>query len=133
MVNQNAIEMATRKVMNGEVELVAKAIYDVAVDGGAAATYELKTKIPKNSIVLKVMSDEKTALAGGTNITFYAGSTALTGAIALSAFTGVDNHALAGSAAGIKVSADSELKVVTTGTHSTGKIEIFVHYVKCKL
>ena len=128
MIEQYAIDIATRKVLGGLVDFFARAIYDVAVDGGAAATYSLSSKVPKNCIITEVLTTEKTALAGGTNISFFAGDTDLTGTIALSGFTGVDIHALAGSVDGIVISADSEMKVVTTGTHTTGKIEIYYRY-----
>ena len=130
MIEQLSVDKATRKVEGGLVDMFARAIYDVAVDGGAAATYSLSSKVPKNCIITEVLTTEKTALAGGTNISFFAGDTDLTGTISLASFTGVDIHALAGSVDGIEISADSEMKVVTTGTHSAGKIEIYYKYRK---
>ena len=126
MVN---IRKAANKVARGEVVFTAKSVYDVDVDGGAAGTYALKFRLPKNAIITEIMTDELTALAGGTNVTFKAGDTALTAAIATASFTGINKHALLSSVDGIKLSEACEMKITTTGTYTAGKVRIFYKYV----
>ena len=85
---QHALESAARKVLNGGTLRVAYAQYDVVADGGAAATYPLGPVIPDNAVVTSLKTNELTALAGGTNITFKAGALALTAAIVLASLLG---------------------------------------------
>lgn len=93
----------------------------------AAATYTSDTTIPAGALVTSLKTVEGTALAGGTNATFRVGSQALTAAIALASFTGVDTHDLTDTD-GLVVSADGALNIVTTGTHTDGDIDVYVEY-----
>lgn len=92
-----------------------------------AATYASTALLPAGAIVKSITTVEGTALAGGTNVTFKAGSQALTAAIATASFTGVDTHALTDTD-GLAVTADSFLSITTTGTYSAGDIEVYVEY-----
>jgi len=91
-----------------------------------AATYASDAILPKGAIVTALRAVEGTVLASGTNITFKAGSKALTAAISLSAFTGVDLHAIT-NADGLAVTADGALSITSVGTH-TGDIDVYVEY-----
>jgi hypothetical protein len=102
---------------------VAKANF-VPTDAG---TYVSTTLIPAGAILKSVTSVENTALAGGTNATFKVGSQSITAAIALSAFTGIDAHALT-NAAGLAATASGALSITTTGTFSAGDIDVYVEY-----
>ena len=128
MLPEKQIMAACKQVIYGGVKKVVRAEYDFSVHGGAASTISLGLTIPANSIVTKVLTDERTAMAGGTSAQFKAASTALTAAIALNAFTGVDNHALNGSVDGIKLAAKSEIKITLVGTFTAGHIDIFIEY-----
>lgn len=92
-----------------------------------AATYTSTATLPSGAIVKAITTVEGVALAGGTNITFRVGTQALTAAIALASFTGVDTHALTDTD-GLAVTADGFLNIVTTGTHSAGDIDTYVEY-----
>ena len=93
----------------------------------AAATYTSGVIVPKGAILKSVTSVEGTALAGGTNTTFSIGAQDITAAIALSAFTGVDTHALTDTD-GLAVTASGDFSITTTGTHSAGDIDVYVEY-----
>ena len=92
-----------------------------------AATYTSTASLPKGAIVKSITTVEGTALAGGTNITFRVGTQALTAAIILASFTGVDTHALTDTD-GLAVTATGLLNIVSTGTFSAGDIETYVEY-----
>lgn len=94
----------------------------------AAGTYTATdVSIPAGAVITGVRSVEGTALAGGTNVTFRIGTQALTAAIALAAFTGVDIHALT-NADGLVATATGDLNIVTTGTFTAGDIDVYVDY-----
>ena len=59
-----------------------------------------------------------------------AGSTDLVTAVDLTADAGFQSRALAGSADGIKLSADSELKMdINTAAATAGKVRFFVEFL----
>lgn len=93
----------------------------------AAGTYTASVTIPKDALVTSLKSVEGTALAGGTNVTFKVGTQALTAAIALASFTGVDTHALTDTD-GLVMTATGNLNIVTTGTFTDGDIDVYVEY-----
>lgn len=107
--------------------------YDFSVDGGAVGTYLFGTNLPANAIVTSVKSEELTAVTGADSITLKAGSTALTGAIDFTGDAGIQNRALAGSAAGIKVTSSSELQIaIATNAATAGKIRFMVEFYVSK-
>jgi hypothetical protein len=109
---------------------VASVLWDYSLDGGAVGTISFGRLLPSGCIVSKVWTDEQTAVTAATSITLKAGSTALTGALDLTASSGIQNPALAGSAAGIKLSADSELNIAIATTAATaGKVRFYVQYL----
>lgn len=104
--------------------------YDFSKDGGAVGTYLFGQSLPAGAIVTNVWTDEETAVTGATSITLKAGSTALTGALDLTASSGVQSAALAGSAAGIKVTSASELQIaIATNAATAGKVTFYVEWM----
>lgn len=104
-------------------------LYDFSVDGGAISTISFGVSLPANAVVVAVFSDEQTAVAGATDVTLKAGSTALTGSIDFTGDSGIQSRALAGSAAGIKLSSSSELNIaIGTAAATAGKIRFAVKY-----
>lgn len=126
-VGQTGINKAAFDHLTGRTVRVARANYNVAVDGGAAGDYDLGDTIPVGAIIKEVTTREKTALAGGTSITFKVGAGALTAAIALAGFTGIDVHALT-SVDGLHISTAGRIRLTTVGTFTAGEIEIFIEY-----
>lgn len=105
--------------------------WDFSKDGGAVGDISFGAALPAGAIVTNVWTDEETAVTGATSVTLKAGSTALTGALDLTADAGVQSRALAGSAAGIKVSASSELKIsIATAAATAGKVTFYVEWMK---
>lgn len=107
-------------------------LYDFASDGGAIGNVFFGRLIPAGAIVTKVVTDEQTATTGGAGftVTLRAGSTALTGALDLTASAGIQAPALAGSAAGIKLAAESELNIaIAVAAITAGKVRFYVEYL----
>lgn len=114
-------------------EQIQAVSWDFSKDGGAISDISFGASLPAGAIVTGVLSDEETAVTGATSITLKAGSTALTGAIDFTnvGSTGVQNQTLAGSAADIKLSAASELKItIATAAATAGKVTFYVRFVK---
>ena len=108
---------------------MASFMYDYAADGGAIGSYLSGIKLPANSVVTKVYTDEQTAVAGATSITLNAGATALTAALDLTASAGFQSPALAGAAAGIKLASASELSIAIASAAATaGKVRFAVEF-----
>lgn len=128
-----AIRRAARMVLSGGVVKVARAVYDFSVHGGAVGTISLVKNIPAHATIIGIRTVERTALAGtdtSERVQFKAGTTALTAALAVTAFTGVDVHALS-TVDGIKVAVESDLKfVVSIEAITAGKLDIFVQYLE---
>lgn len=109
------------------------AVYDFSVDGGAVGTYLFGISLPINAMVVRVFTDEQTAVTGATDITLKAGSTALTGSIDFTASSGTNSQALAGSATAIKLAASSELQIaIATAAATAGKVRFHVEYLISK-
>lgn len=109
---------------------VAAVTWDFSADGGAVGDVTFGVKLPAGAIVVAVLSDEETAVTGATSITLSAGSTALTGAINFTSDAGIQSRALAGSAAGIKVTSASELKIaIATNPATAGKVTFYVQFL----
>ena len=105
--------------------------WDFSKDGGAVGDVSFGVKLPAGAIVTSVLSDEETAVTGATSITLKAGSTSLTGAVDFTGDAGIQSRALAGSAAGIKLSAASELKItIATNAATAGKVTFYVEFVE---
>jgi hypothetical protein len=116
-------------VLNAAGNRQDSCVWNYSADGGAVGDISLGRMLPANAVITKVLSEELTAVASATSITLKAGSTSLTGATDFTADAGIQNRALAGSAAGIKLSADSELKITIATTAATaGKIRWYVEY-----
>lgn len=108
----------------------ASVLWDVSVDGGLVGDISFGRLLPAGAVVIGVLTDEQVAVADATSVTLKAGSTALTGALDLTASSGIQAPALAGSVAGIKLAADSELKITIASTAATaGKVRFFVRYL----
>lgn len=105
--------------------------WDFSKDGGAVGDVSFGVKLPAGAIVTSVLSDEETAVTGATSVTLKAGSTSLTGAIDFTGDAGIQSRALAGSAAGIKLSAASELKItIATNAATAGKVTFYVEFIE---
>jgi hypothetical protein len=107
-------------------------LLDFAFDGGAIGTLSTGRRIPAGAIVTQVIADEQANVtsAGSATIQLLAGSTALIAATAIASFAGVTSPALAGSAAAIKLAAESELRIaIATAALTAGKVRFFVRYV----
>ena len=133
-LNAGPMKMPNRReeaVLNFGGQQVVSVVYDFASDGGAIGTISFGRLLPADCIVTRVFSDEITNLTGATaTLTLKAGSTALTGAITATAAAGVEAPALAGSVAGIKLAAISELNMaIATAAITAGKIRFFVEYM----
>lgn len=104
-------------------------LWDFSSDGGAVGSITFGVSLPANAVITRVFSDEQTAVTGATSITLKAGSTSLTGAIDFTGDSGIQSRALAGSAAGIKLSSASELQIAIASVAATaGKIRFMVEY-----
>ncbi len=111
----------------------ASFLYDFSVDGGAIGSYLSNIILPANAVVLRCYTDEQSAVAGATDITLKAGSTALTASLDLTGDAGFQSRALAGSVAGIKLAAASELQIaIATAAATAGKVRFHVEYVMSK-
>lgn len=111
----------------------ASFLYDFSVDGGAVGTYLSNIVLPIGALIVRCYTDEQTAVTGADSITLKAGSTALTAALDLTADSGIQSRALAGSAAGIKLAAASELQIaIATNAATAGKVRFHVEYLMSK-
>lgn len=120
---------AANTVLRGEVRKNVNAQYDFSDHGGAIGTIALGSHIPAHATVVKIVTVEKTAIAGTGTIQFLAGAVALTGALAVSDFTGVDFQTL--SADGVKVAAKSEINFkIASNTITAGHVDIFIEYLE---
>lgn len=116
---------------------VVQADYSFATLGGAVSTITLSSVvqdvvIPADSIVTRVFVEEVTNVTSGgaATVTLSAGATALTGAIAIASFAGITAPALAGSVAGIKISANSDLTVtIATAALTAGVLRFHVEFI----
>jgi len=117
-------------VLNAGGTRCESVVWDFSQDGGAISTISFGRLLPANAMVIGVISQELTAVTGATSITLKAGSTALTGAIDFTGDAGIQSRALAGSAAGILISAASELNIaIATAAATAGKIRFYVRYL----
>ncbi len=129
-------------------------VYDVLVDGGAAAAYVLSDKagadpVPVGAVVKRVTAKVLTALAGGTAVSWgngddadgYSGTAIVDASLTINAlFNGYDNAAALlwddtnyhMIDVAILDAADDEARVLTTGTHTAGKLLIMVEYYNPK-
>lgn len=118
--------------LKGELVRVKKFEYNFTDDAGAVGDLTFNVDLPANVIVTRVESNETTAFTSGgsSTVTIKAGATALTGAIAFdTGFTGVDNHALAGSVDGIELTTSTTLTMtIATAALTAGVCEFFVTY-----
>lgn len=116
-------------VLNCSGNRTESVLWDFSRDGGAVSTISFGRLLPAGAIVTSLLTDEQTAVLTATSITLRAGSTALSGAIDFTAASGIQAPALAGSAAGIKLAADSELNIVIASLAATaGKVRFYVTY-----
>jgi hypothetical protein len=107
-------------------------VLDFSSDGGAIGTFSTSRLLPAGAVVTQVIADElaNVTSGGSATIKLQAGSTDLIAATAIASFAGLTAPALAGSAAAIKLAAESELKiVVATAALTAGKVRFFVRYV----
>jgi hypothetical protein len=94
-------------VLNAGGERCESVVWDFAVDGGAVGDISFARLLPAGAVVIGVVSHEITgATSGGSaTVTLSAGSTALTGAVAV-ASVATGTIALASSATAIPLAAD---------------------------
>lgn len=107
-------------------------LFDFSSDGGAVGSISFGRILPAGAVVTQIIADELTNITSGGSATIQllAGSTALTGATAIASFSGLTAPALAGSAAAIKLSAASELRIaIATAALTAGRLRLFVRYV----
>lgn len=117
-------------VLNAGGQRVTSGLWDFSEDGGAVGTISFSRLLPAGCIVTRVWTDEQTAVTAATSVTLKAGSTALTAALDLTASSGIQSPALAGSAAGIKLTVESDLNIAIATTAATaGKVRFFVEYL----
>lgn len=103
--------------------------WDFSVDGGAIGTYLFGQSLPAGAIVTNIWTDEVTAVTGATEITLYAGATALTAALDFTGDSGVKARSLAAGDA-IKLSSMSELQIaITTAAATAGKVSFYVEWM----
>lgn len=111
----------------------ASFLYDFSVDGGAVGSYLSNIVLPAGAMVVRVFTDEQTAVTGADAITLNAGATALTAAIDFTASSGTNSRALASSATAIKLAAASELQIaIATNAATAGKVRFHVEYLMSK-
>jgi hypothetical protein len=119
-------------VLNASGIRVESVLYDFSQDGGAVGTISFGRFIPSGAIINKITSDEITALtsSGSATVTVKAGSTSLTAALAFdTGFAGIGDAALTDTD-GLKLSADSELKItIGTAALTAGKLRLYVQYL----
>lgn len=117
-------------VLNAGGSRCESVLYDFSEDGGAVGTLSFGRRLPAGAVVVRVFTDEQTAVTGATDVDLVAGSTDLVTAIDFTGDAGLQSRALAGSADAIKVSTESELKmVINTNAATAGKVRFFVEYL----
>jgi hypothetical protein len=108
-------------------------LLDFATDGGAVGTINCQRQLPAGAIVVRILSDELTALTSGgaATVQLQCGAVDLTDALAFDTdFTGLDTQALASSAQAIKVSTAADLKIdIAAAALTAGKVRFLVEYI----
>lgn len=101
------------------------AVYDFSVNGGAVGAISLGVAIPDNAIILEVVSDILTQVAGSGTATLEVGSVALSPDL-VGDSVGVYSHLPAIT----KITTPGNLELqVATGAVTAGKVRFFVRYV----
>lgn len=121
---------------------MAKVIWDFSQDGGAVGDISFGLKLPANSLITSVITDEQTAVTGADDITLSAGATALVSNVDFTADSGVhvrfqahplltdSNTDTVAAVQPIKLSAASELKIaIATNPATAGKVVFLVEYI----
>lgn len=106
-------------------------LWDFSVDGGAVGTFSFTRTLPANAVITGIVLHEITNVTSGgsATLTVMAGSTALSGAIAVAAVA-TGTTALASSATAIPLAAVSELKLaVAVAAITAGKLRMFINYL----
>jgi len=106
---------------------VAKAIYNFAVDGGASGEITLAQTetIPVGATVVRITTNETTAITGSTDIDIQIGSTKINTAVN---YTG-DSGVVVRTAVPTEISTAGDIKLDNDGSSITaGVLEIFVEY-----
>lgn len=101
------------------------ALYDFSVNGGAVGARDLGVAIPDNAIILEVVSDVLTQVAGGGTAALEVGAVALSPDL-VGDSVGVYSHLPA--IAKITTPGNLELQVAG-GAVTAGKVRFFVRYV----
>jgi hypothetical protein len=101
------------------------ALYDFSVNGGAVGARDLGVAIPDNAVILEVVSDILTQVAGGGTATLEVGAVALSPDL-VGDSVGVYSH----SGLPLKITTPGNLELqVATGAVTAGKVRFFVRYV----
>lgn len=106
----------------------ASATWDFAVDGGTAdSAISLGRTLPSGAVIVRLWTDEQTAVTGATDCDFRVGGTAInTSAIDFTGDAGIQSRA----ATPLKLSADSECSVIfNTAAATAGKVRFFLEYL----
>lgn len=106
--------------------------FTVAVDTQGVTAVNLNYTFEEAAIVTKVMSEELTNVTSGGSATVKvrAGTTDLVGATAIASFTGIVNHTLNGSAAGIAVAKGDRINLdVEVDDLTAGKVRFYVYAI----
>lgn len=101
------------------------ALYDFSVSGGAVGAISLGVAIPDNAVILEVVSDILTQVAGGGTAALEVGAVALSPDL-VGDSVGVYSH----SGLPLKITTPGNLELqVATGAVTAGKVRFFVRYV----
>jgi hypothetical protein len=103
-------------------------LYDFSEDGGATGDINFGRLLPNGAIVKAITADVQTAVTGATDPVLKAGSTSLTAATDLTALSGIATIALTDTD-GIKLTADSELKLTIATAATAGKVRFYFEYL----
>jgi len=114
-------------------QVVVKATYSFATDGGAVSTITpaINSLVPKNAIITKAWTDVRTNMTSGGSATvaLACGGVTIKSATAYNdaAYTGIDNHVTSGA----KTSSAGYITfAVATAALTAGVVDIYVEYIQ---
>ena len=120
-------------VLNASGIRCESVLFDFTNDAGAVGSINFQRQLPAGAIVVRVLSDELTALTSGGSATvqLQCGAVDLTDALAFDTdFTGLDTQALASSAQAIKISTAADLQIdIAVAALTAGKVRFFIEYL----
>lgn len=114
-------------ILNAGGTRCESAKYTFSTDGGAAGDIAFGRNLPEGAIIKAVTVDVISAATGATDATLKFGSTTFTTATDLTS-AGISLATLTDTD-GVKVSAESELKLTIATPASAGEVRFFVEYL----